>query len=520
MVPKINSIENGCEILIRAAVPEIYRMNAFRISGLDVNSSTREITNQLRKNQMFEKYGDVSVKEDSPFPIVPSPDNDEIRLALQRLRDPETRLIDEFFWFWPHSFESTSSDEALEHLSKNEITSAESIWLNNEATLTESNVSSHNLAVLSHLQALDHELNEQDITNDKLDENWELTFKRWKVLFTHEGFWSCLTARVREMNDPRLTTGFIKRLRESLPSAILQINAKLALNAAEKGDTAKANHHIQLINKSKFGNGAALNAINRVIEPVRNRIKITCKRFNDVPYTDPKSELSAGKKLLEETKSALKILDVLLPSDSPIREGAHDEIGLAALGFIINYSNKTNDDNLEEALNTLEDIKSIVLGESAVSRVKQNSDIIKANHESKRTYNTCFFCKTNKPDKKSTIKKPMHGEIKKEYLYNTITWKHLTVKVPRCVECRKEHQKEDTIITIGVIASIIAGILFGNLTSSFWVGFIIIGIGIVISIVQGLKSTKTAGRSTFKEFPEIKELLAKGWTWGASPPQN
>ncbi|MET2984071.1 hypothetical protein [Aureibaculum conchae] len=519
MVSNTNNSKNGCEILIQAAVPEIYRVNAFRISGLNVNSSTREITSQLRKNQMFEKYGDVSVKNDSPFPIVPSPDNDQIRLALHRLRDPETRLIDEFFWFWPHSFDSANTDKALEFLSKNDIKSAENIWIKEEATLTESNVSKHNLAILSHLQALDYELNGQGITNSKLEEYWENAFKRWKVLFDHEGFWSRLTARVREMDDPRLTTGFIKRLRESLPSAILQINVKIALNAAEKGDIAKANRHIQFVNESGFGSDVGLRAINKVIEPVRNRIKIICKRFNDVPYTNPQTELNAGKKIIEETKTALKILDILLPDKSPIREGAHDEIGLTALGFIIAYSNKTEDD-LEDALKILEDIKSIVLGESAVSRVSQNYDIIKKNYDSKRIYNTCFFCKTNKPNGKSSIEQPMHGEIEKQLLYNSITWRHLTVKVPRCEQCKKEHQKEDTIITLGVIASIILGILFASLFSSFWVFVILATIGIVMSIRLGIKSNKTAGRSTFKQFPEIKELLARGWTWGASPPQN
>ncbi len=523
MESEILNNRGGCEILIQAAVPEIYRINAFRISGLNVNSSTREITNQLRKNQMLEKYGDVSVKQDSPFPIVPPPDNDQIRLALHRLRDPETRLIDEFFWFWPHSPESADSDEALECLSRNDIKSAENIWINNEATQTQSNVSKHNLAVLSHLQSLDYELNGQDITNDELEGYWENGFKRWKVLFAHEGFWSRLAARVREMNDPRLTTGFIKRLRESLPSAILQINAKLALNAAEKGDMTKAKHQMQLINKSGFGPEVGLSAIHRVVEPLRNRIKITCKRINDapntinIPFSNSQSELNAVKKLIKETKTALNILDILLPNDSPIREGAHDEIGLAALGFIISYGNKTEDD-LEEALIILEDVKSIVLGESAISRVKQNYDIIKTNHESRRIYNTCFFCKTNKPDEKSLIEKPMHGEINKSY--SSTTWRHLTVKVPRCEKCKKEHIKQDTIITAGVIVSIIVGISFGSLFSSFWIFFFTMVIGIVFSIRTGIKSNKTEGRSTHVLFPEIKELLAKGWTWGASPPQN
>ncbi len=517
MAPKINNAKNGCEILVQAAVPEIYRANAFRISRLNVNSSTREITNQLRKNQMLEKYGDISVEQDSPFPIVPSPDNDQIRLALNRLRDPETRLIDEFFWFWPDSPESANSDEALEYLSKNDIELAENIWVNNEATQTQSNVSKHNLAVLSHLQALDCELNGQDLKKDELQEHWEYTFKRWKVLFDHEGCWSRLTARVIEMNDPRLTTGFVKRLRESLPSAILQINAKLALNAAENEDMAKAKQHIQLVNNSGFGTNVGLSAINRVVEPVRNRVKITCKRFNDVRYADPQSELNAGKKLIEETKSTLKILDILLPNDSPIREGAHDEIGLTALGFIIAYGNKT-EDNLEEAIIILEVIKSIVLGESAIARVSENYDIIKANYESKRIYNTCFFCKTNKPDEKFSVEQPMHGEI--NISYSGTTWKHLTVKVPRCEKCKKKETKKEIITAISLVASIIAGFVLAKIyfqidPSMALFGGILMVVGFSYIFIGHL--VEKTRRNLFKQFPEIKELLDRGWTLGASP---
>ncbi|MEX1014924.1 MAG: hypothetical protein WDZ80_07250, partial [Candidatus Paceibacterota bacterium] len=274
MVPDQGNLKEGCEILMEAAIPEIYRINAFRISGLNVNASTREISNQLQKNRMAEKYGNRTEITESPLPILPPPDADQVRQALHRLRDPETRIIDEFFWFWPHSLETDQMDHALELLSRNDIKPAESMWLNPEAKLTESNVSKHNLAILSHLLALDMEQNGQLLPEEEIkmrDKYWKDSFKRWKSLLDHEGIWGRLMARVRQMDDPRLTTGFVKRLRETLPTSILQINALLALKAAESGNEKEAKRHLNLINNSGFGKEAG-STLKRIVNPLRNRI--------------------------------------------------------------------------------------------------------------------------------------------------------------------------------------------------------------------------------------------------------
>jgi len=515
-------ITDECEILIEAAIPEIYRINAFRISGLNINATTRDITNQLKKNKMVEKYSDESTKQKSPFPIVPSPDTHQIRQALHRLRDPETRLIDEFFWFWPHNIAAYHSDEALECLARNDISSAESKWLEYEATVTESNVSRHNLAVLSHLQALDFELNGKNLTAteiQKRDEYWKNTFIRWKILFDHEGFWSRLTARVRQMNDPRLTTGFVKRLRESLPSALLQINATLALIAVEKGDITNAKRYIQLLHKSGFGTEASMTAIKRVVDPVRNRIKIICKSYTNDSYPDPKSHLKASEKLINQTKKLLTILDVLLPGESPLREAAHDEVSLAALNLIISYVNNNGED-LERALKIIEEIKFLVLGESAGTRVRMNYNIIQKNYEYNLVYNRCFYCKENIPDESSAVSVNMHGDVNKNYFTRQITWRYLKVKVPRCSNCKKEHSKRENILGLGVFISLAIGIVIGTAVHNVLAFLFVAGIGIAFSISKASLSKNIIKKNNYNEFPQIKELLEKGWKWGERPPSN
>jgi len=541
---KNNSIVGECEILLKYSRPDIYHINAFRISGLNVNASTREISNQVQKNQMLEKYGGKLDNHKSPFPIEPPPDIDKLRQALHRLRDPETRIIDEFFWFWPHSIDSEVKDHALEALSRTDIKTAESLWINYEATLTESNVSRHNLAVLSHLLALDIELNGNSLAKEesaKRDKYWKNTFKRWTLLIEHEGFWSRLTARVRQMDDPRLTTGFVKRMRESLPYSILQINAFLALKAAEAGDISEAARQIDLMNNSGFGKEVVSYALKHVANPLRTRIKVICKSYADENHTEPKSELAACWRLLEQTKEILNSIDILLPDDNTIKEGAHDEVVLTIIPMAISYSNKAKDD--ESCLPVFEQLQKIAIGESAKNRVEKNYEIFKNNIEYDRIHNTCFFCKKNKGDETSKVKISMHGDVRQVevykiagteyelpykggYSYNPVytKWSYNSFEVPRCIECSKQHGRQDKFTWILGSLGIVLGIGGCNLLEIDSGGIIVLIISTIIGFVGGaiFESSKMNSKklSHYKEFPAIKAKLKEGWTWGERPVQN
>lgn len=378
MVTNEQLLKEGCEILVQAATPDIYRINAFRISGLNVSATTREISNQIQKNQMLEKYGGKLDNHKSLFPIEPPPDVDKLRQALHRLRDPETRIIDEFFWFWPHSIDSDVKDHALDALSRSDIKTAESLWINYEATFTESNVSRHNLAVLSHLLVLDIELNGNSLAKEEIakrDRYWNDTFKRWKLLLDHEGFWSRLTARVRQMDDPRLTTGFVKRLREALPFAILLINGVMAVEFAEKGKDEEAKRHLNLIQKSGFDNDAIERAVKWAIEPVRKRIKVICLSARDESERNNLRGIEFGKQVLTHTQIPLKILNILLPENKIIIEGAEDDIVDNVFKCYIPYVNKTED--YASALELINSMKNFIESDTSKAKVDQKIKSIK-----------------------------------------------------------------------------------------------------------------------------------------------
>src|SRR2546421_7153005 len=101
------------ELLSQAARPDLYRINAFRVAQLHAGATPRELTRKLERIKMLAKLGGPAQEPAGPLPLQPAPDLETMRAALERLRDPEVRLLDEFFWFWPQDFVAPAQDAAL-----------------------------------------------------------------------------------------------------------------------------------------------------------------------------------------------------------------------------------------------------------------------------------------------------------------------------------------------------------------------------------------------------------------------
>ena len=141
------SIKNWeADYLFKMARPDIYRINGFRVLELPVTASPREISSQLRKLNLMENFGDISQREKGVLALTPLPDSDIRSAAVHRLNDPESRLVDEFFWFWPlRPGLAEDMDEATVAIKRNDFQKAVSIWNRHELEGSEANVSMHNL---------------------------------------------------------------------------------------------------------------------------------------------------------------------------------------------------------------------------------------------------------------------------------------------------------------------------------------------------------------------------------------
>jgi len=524
----INVEPEGCPALLEATHPEVYRRNAFRVAGLSVEATPRDISRHTERLRMMQKFNANNGLK-TPLPLDPIPDEHALREALHKLHDPEKRLIDEFFWFWPHQLGQSGTDEALDWLSKNDLDRASKKWLEMEH-YSESYVSKHNLAVLYHCVALDWEhyslsrkLNEKE--TDKLQNYWAKAFRRWNEVLQHELFWSRLSARIRALEDPRLTTGLSRRMHESLPHALLSINATLAVRYAEAGDMESAKRQVGIM-RSLDASSAAHNvyvALRQALEPIRCRIKSICENAERQTDKDPTQGDKTTRELIDHTKPLLAIINGLLPRGDAMRDAAHDEVAGYALRCQIPYGNKT--ENWKVSLELLELILPIAAGQNILDRIQENIDTVKRNFE----FGMCWFCQQNPMDENATIELKMHGDVTRTPTWNggiQVNWRYLSAKVPRCESCLRAHSKDTTVKrTCTVIGAIIGMVSFvvAAINDRAAAGLLLAGIIIGLGLAIGEEAKKRQQSPDIKpesakiEFPSVKELLRKGWEFGEKP---
>ena len=506
------------ETLLKMARPDIYRVNAFRVLGLPVTASPKELSSHIRRLELTEKYGSREQIDDSFLTLNIAHDRDARREAQQRLLDPELRFIDEFFWFWPLSLNSTEeNDDTLAAIKQNDIARALTIWGHHEAEGSEANISLHNIAVFHHAMALDFEHMEtqtKEVSKQQIEEkrsHWQQAFSRWKRLLNEEGFWQRVRERIREFDDPRLTIDTACRIREGLPKALLSINAMLAVEASGMNDPTDMDFHLAIIRQSGFDDAIAEEAKHRAIVPIRDRIKAICLHSAEEIVNAPERGNKVASSLITGTAQLFKTLDSLLAEGNSTRESVHDEVALQIRSCLIAFGNETED--WRAVLGVAE--KSLNIAESPFLRQKIRDDLeaIRLNAE----YMTCWFCGGACAESDSSATVMMHGNV--EHVLTQVRWQYLPVKVPRCARCKSAHKQTKAWRIGGIIAAFSLAIFIGIASSSFWVFLVVLG-G-TIAAAHGLAAATfpkgTKPESYKNEFRTVKEMLSRGWKMGGRP---
>lgn len=401
------------DFLLDASRPDVYRINAFRVTELGVEATEQEANRQIEKLRMLASYGGQGRARKGALPLSPPPDEGALREARQRLGDAQRRLLDELFWFWPCSNEQEGADPALAHLARFEVAGAMRSWSEAERQGRYTTLATHNLAVLSHLVALEWEhaafLNGHIIAQDDAghcDYAWQQAFCHWRKILDNNTFWGRLTQRVEILNDARLKPETVGHLRKELPLALLAINAQLALHAAEKGLSSVAKRHIGLMKAAGFEPDYPAKILRWAVEPIRERIQTLCKATPAKIEADPVHADREAEQLLNQTGPLLAVIDCLLGPDKPVRDdihdeiyaikdgdepsslatgesmrdGIHDEVALSALACQICFGNKT--ENWKRSIELLERTLPIAVSASARDRIKENLKIVCDNAKS------------------------------------------------------------------------------------------------------------------------------------------
>ena len=477
------------QVVLKVVGPDMYRSNAFRVTGLPVTASTREASKELEKARMMEKLGAPVAPRAGPLPLDPPPDGDLLREAMQRLSDPERRAIDEVFWFWPDGAGKDKEDPALAALARGDTSAALLAWKNHRdgaesgtsgngqpaargerqkrkhpgaaAAIQEdghAGIAAHNIAVLTHALALDRERDGaaagDEQGNTERARGWQEALAGWRAVLQEDAFWARLMARAQELSDPRLSTNWVSGLRSALPTGILSINARLAVQCAENGDMAGAGRHRGLVMGSGFAKDAIDEAMRQAARPVRERIKTLCKNLESEADADL-AQIGPARRLIERSQPLLAVMDAVLPPEHATRVGAHDEVALCILRCGIGFGNKT--DKYKEAGEVLSAALPVAASESARSRIKENIDIYKRNVE----MNLCWFCKTNDLSNACSIPVKMYGNVVDHG--TRITWTHTTIDVPRCAACKYVQEQGHRWTVFGSCVGLAMGLFLASL---------------------------------------------------------
>lgn len=487
-------MKSDCSQMIDVCKPGVYHDNIFYLTGLPVDASSRDIA----RRQDDLKAAEVSGDWKSEFRHVlrgsgiPTPEN--LRDAFVIMQDPERRFVDEFFWFWPLDCGTGKKDPALQHLLTGSYDLAIATWQTQQyAPGRARTVSQHNLAVLYHFYAIDREL--AVLSDEKLPpadfqqmtDHWRLSFSHWEALANDDDFWGIVTERIRVLNDPRLTTGFARRMRQTFPIAFDQINAMLALDYAKKGRYSDARRHVVYMNETHQGLDDVERTVTEIFAPMEKRIGMMAAFAADVAQKHPEKGLKSAQDLLDSAKESLEVAKGLLDDGHSTRTQLFDLVATTCFGCLIAYGNKTSD--WEPCIALLIRAEQLAVTEDFKKRVRENLEIATRNHEAKTLHETCWFCKKNRADIGSTLEVKMYGEVrasrkrdisemfavstereKMDILMDIsgqkCEWKNISIKVPRCGGC--------------------------------------------VSIWGGSYPQKF-------EYPPVKDLLAKGWAIGGKP---
>ncbi|GHO63477.1 hypothetical protein KSC_023690 [Ktedonobacter sp. SOSP1-52] len=530
------------ETLRKSIGPELYLNNVFRIIELPIDAEAREIA---RRQAIMKQALDISMPippgAGRILPLNKGPEPASFDAVINRLKDPIQRLIDEIFWFWPHQWGQSRSDEALLTLQRGEINMVFSHWQQLREKPEDEGIGLHNLAVLCHVLALDWEnsAHKRELTNQEQQERdtrWQEALAYWKALSEHEAFWRRVSARIKMVDDPRLTQEVGQQLRASLPRALLSINASLAVTAAEQESVHDCQRHVGLLSSSQFAHQVVDAALFGAIHPIQERLKTQCKTVDTQTSARPSKANRTVTAFLDQALPMLRVLDLVLPEGNIVRDGMHDEIADLALTGVIRYGNATGDWLAYPPL--VDRIEPIAVGDLTLARIEENDEAVDLLLDNL----ICWYCDIRPAVKEAAHNVRMFGNVRIDSVAlrtKHITWQKLTIPVSRCRECQQLHNKVRIFdflgAFLGLSLTLTSLFIFAYMTHSLWSRefwlfalftlLIPIWIALVLGIVLGnklatqlfLKPREVFAERDIRSFPPVEYWLKRRWAIGSKP---
>lgn len=373
-------VDGESKAMLDIATPDMYRINAFRVLGLSVDVSPRDLTKHQGRMIRRKKLGDDAFQAQAAIlSLNPPPDADAIRRAGQRLHDPVLRIVDELFWFWPVGRQDSAVDTDLTSMQHGtDLTGAHHFWQQLEQDREHRFIAIHNLAVLHHAIALDMEHkaivsggNPGAKFNSHRDTRWQMALKYWSAVVDEEAVWERLEDRIRELDYPQLTTSTVRQLRRTLPTAIMTLSIRLAVRFAQRGDDDAARRHLGYVHDGGLAPAIRKRILDHEVSPMVDQVKRLCEPISAKSKADPDHSAAIADQLMDDAGPSLTSIGALLNDTHYLRVLASEPVVSAVRECLSAYGIKTGD--LARCTKLLRKCRSLAI--SAASRTAIDEDL-------------------------------------------------------------------------------------------------------------------------------------------------
>jgi hypothetical protein len=383
-------VDDECESkkMLEVALPELYKINSFRILGLPVSATLRELDKQQKKIALLVKLGTQNLTVNSGYlPIAPSPSGEMIKKAMQRIFDPENRLIDELFWFWPIEDQNVLNDQALKLLISHDLNGARSVWKQLIQDKKVGYIALHNLAILHHIKALDIELEsiKQNSQSElKTDQLWQEALHWWFLLSENEQLWQHLLKRSIALDDPRISAATVSQMRIAFPKVITAISVYMDLKAARSGKGYQARRHRVFLIESGFDQKIYFNILEDELCKSIEQIKMICERNNSEAKSDPDKAAEMAERIYSESLSKLNEINSILDREHYLRKKANNIVAQTIRDCSLIFWKKT--ENLNRCLRLTDFARNLSMDDGLREKLNKDLEFLKEKQKAEKEY--------------------------------------------------------------------------------------------------------------------------------------
>lgn len=433
------------DALMRMCTETVYADNPFHLLGLPTTATPRQIRRRREDLEGARELGQSAWEEAFHHLLGnrPVPTSEEVEEAFAKLEDPESRLLAEFFWMWPLGEE----DPALKALQERHSGAAFEAWERAALGFGRSRpIAQHNLAVAYQMyavdaetQAIDYKRTISDTFTRTMREYWEKAFLYWEELADNDDFWELFEARMREFDDPRLTGGFIRRLRQEFPVAFDNINLALAVRYVKGGKLSEARRHVDYMRRTMSGLDDVEQNFSALFAPIEKRLNLLVDQYDEKVQEDPLNGKQCFLDLVNQADGFTDLANGLLEDDNSIRLRLLSTIFKACNRCLIAYGNKSK--TWAECATLNERLKPFACTKQLRELYVKNSAILHNNVQADEEQNTCWKCKRkiSEVGPLHTCEVRMYGNIQPSPLSNffepSVTYSKCVVKIPLCRDC-------------------------------------------------------------------------------------